>query len=384
MSKLNDKVLIKIIPFTLHLVFSIYYMAAPLLLIELKANPVELGLVGTLTSSVQMAIANLMGRLSDRLGRRRLLLIAPLLFLASCILVTLARKVWVILALSALNGLCLSMFWPSFQAWVADRQTGSRLARDIGSLNLSWTAATLVGPVLSGFLYSSYPQLPFLLAAALAFTVFFLILTFLQDRKTELVKHVEVMDSETNHWQRNFLVASWVANFASWFIVGNVRYQFPKLARELNTTPQMIGVLQSCIGLALFFGFFVLRKSDRWHFKKFHLLGVHLFGTAGILLIILSSDPMLFALAFMLIGLSTSMTYYSSLYYALHLIKKKGRGTGIHESIVASATLSGPFLGGIAAYHTNLRTPYLLCLAVMFTAFIAELFLTRRKNTHTF
>lgn len=383
MSKLNEKVLIKIIPFTLHLVFSIYYMAAPLLLIELKANPVELGLVGTLTSSVQMAMAHLMGHLSDRLGRRRLLLIAPLLFLTSCILVTLATKVWVILALSALNGLCLSMFWPSFQAWVADRQTGSRLARDIGSFNLSWTAATLVGPVLSGFLYSSCPQLPFLLGAALAFTVFFFILTSLQDRKTELAKDVEVMDSETNHWQRNFLVASWVANFASWFIVGNVRFQFPKLARELNTTPQMIGVLQSCVGLALLFGFFVLRKTDRWHFKKFHLLGVHLLGTAGILLIFLSSDPMLFALAFILIGLSTSMTYYSSLYYALHLITKKGRGTGIHESIVASATLSGPFLGGIAAHHTNLRTPYLLCLAVMFMALIAELILIKKRNTHS-
>jgi len=122
---MNEKLLIRILPFTMDLVFTVYYLAAPLLLIELKANPVELGLVGTLTSSVQMGMAHVMGRLSDRLGRRRLLVAGPLLFLISCIVMILAREVWIILALSLLNGLCVSMFWPSFQAWIADRQSGS-------------------------------------------------------------------------------------------------------------------------------------------------------------------------------------------------------------------------------------------------------------------
>ena len=53
------------------LIFSIYYLAAPLILIGLKANPVELGLVGTITSAVHMGMAHITGRLSDRFGRRR-------------------------------------------------------------------------------------------------------------------------------------------------------------------------------------------------------------------------------------------------------------------------------------------------------------------------
>lgn len=46
---------------------------------------------------------------------------------------TQVREVWVILALSVVNGFCLSIYWPSLQAWIADRQTGTGLARELNS-----------------------------------------------------------------------------------------------------------------------------------------------------------------------------------------------------------------------------------------------------------
>jgi hypothetical protein len=116
------------------LVFSVYYLAAPLLLIDLKANPVQLGLVGTLASLIHMGMAHLMGHLSDRLGRRRLIIAAPVIFCATCLLMTQVREVWIILALSVINGLCLSIYWPSLQAWIADRQTGPDLPGTLQTL----------------------------------------------------------------------------------------------------------------------------------------------------------------------------------------------------------------------------------------------------------
>jgi len=129
--------MIRVAPFGMDLVLSGYYLAAPLLLIELKANPVELGLVGSITSAVHMSLAHRMGPLSDRFGRRRLILISPLLLTFSCLFAAVTHQVKVILLLSALNGLCLSLFWPPLQAWVADLQTKSGLARDIGTLNMA-------------------------------------------------------------------------------------------------------------------------------------------------------------------------------------------------------------------------------------------------------
>jgi MFS family permease len=383
MPNISEKMTVRLAPFGMDFVFSIYYLAAPLLLIDLEANPVQLGLVGTFASAVHMGMAHLMGGLSDRLGRRRLIIAAPVIFSATCLLMTQVREIWVILALSVVNGFCLCIYWPSLQAWIADRQTGTGLARNIGSFNLSWTAATLAGPILSGSLYSLYPRLPFLIAAAIALMLFLLVFATVQDSRPASVEKIAPADMEASKWRRRFLYAAWVANFASWFILANARYQFPKLARELNIPPHIIGVLLGFLGFALFLGFYLLRRTDRWHFTRNFLFGAQILAMAGILLITVSRDPALFALAFFMIGLCCSMTYYSSLYYAVHLLKKKGKGSGLHESILGGGAVLGPILGGVAAQYAGLRAPYFLCVAVLAAAMGAQYLLVKKEINST-
>ena len=62
--------MITVVPFWMDLSSSIFYLAAPLMVIEMGGNPIEIGLIGTITASVHMVLANLGGRLSDRVGRR--------------------------------------------------------------------------------------------------------------------------------------------------------------------------------------------------------------------------------------------------------------------------------------------------------------------------
>ena len=112
--RIDERVMIRVAPLGMDLVLSLYSLAAPLLLIELKANPVELGLIGSITSAVHMGLAHRMGPYSDRFGRRRLILIAPLLLASSCMIAVIAGQVKVVLMLSVINGLCLSLFWPPF------------------------------------------------------------------------------------------------------------------------------------------------------------------------------------------------------------------------------------------------------------------------------
>jgi MFS family permease len=366
----------------MEIVFSIYYLAAPLLLIDLKANPVQLGLVGTLAALVHMSMAHLMGGLSDRLGRRRLIIAAPVIFSAICLLMTQVREIWIILAFSVVNGFCLSIYWPSLQAWIADRQTGTGLARDLGAFNMSWTAATLAGPILSGAFYSLYAALPFFVAGGLALILFVLVFTTVHDNRLDSTEGVEPKETETSNWRRSFLYAAWAANVASWFIMANARYQFPKLARELNIPPHVIGLIFGFLGFALFSGFFLLRSTDRWHFKRDFLFGAQILGLMGISLIIVSNEPALFALAFVMIGLSCSMTYYSSLYYSVHLLKKKGKGSGVHESILGGGAVLGPILGGIAAQYAGLRAPYVLCVSVLAAAIGTQYLLLKKQINH--
>ena len=382
MPKVNEKVTVRFAPFGMDFAFSIYYLAAPLLLIDLEANPVQLGLVGTLASAVHMGMAHLMGGLSDRLGRRRLIIAAPLIFCTTSLLMTQVREVWVILAFSVANGLSLSIYWPSLQAWIADRQAGTGLARDIGNFNLSWTAATLAGPILAGSLYGLYAGLPFIVAAGIALMLFLLVFATVRERELPSPEKAELTDTETLQRRKSFLYAAWAGNFASWFILANARYQFPKLARELNVPAHMIGLLIGFLGFALFSGFFFLRRTDQWHFRRNFLFGAQGLALVGVLLVAVSNRPALFALAFVMIGFCCSVTYYSSLYYSVRLLKKKGRGSGLHESILGGGAVLGPLLGGVAAQYTGLRAPYVLCFAVLAAALGAQhLFL--RKEIHS-
>ena len=373
--------MIRVAPFGMDLVLSGYYLAAPLLLIEFKANPVELGLVGSITSAVHMSLAHRMGPLSDRFGRRRLILISPVLLTFSCLFAAVTHHVEVILLLSALNGLCLSLFWPPLQAWVADLQTKSGLARDIGTLNMAWTASYLIGPIISGFLFGFDPRLPFFFAATLSSVLFLLSYRSIHDRPGKVKGKEPVAETPSSPWHKNFLYSAWIANFMSWFILGNARFQFPKLARELGSGPQMVGLLIGCLGFSLFLGFFLLRESDLWHFRRRYLFGAQALAAGGLLMIYFASSPFFFALALILIGLSASVTYYSSLLYAIRLSSQKGRGTGFHESILSIGALVGPILGGLGAHFLGLRIPYLICLLFLLAAVASEAVFLRRKDT---
>ena len=367
MMKLNEKTTITIVPFWMDLSASIFYLAAPLMVINLGGNPIELGLIGTITASVHMLLAHLAGQLSDRFGRRMLMAAGPLIFGVSCLLMTQMENVKGVLALAAFNGLGMALFWPAFQAWVAESQDRSGLARNIGSFNMSWTASHLIGPTLAGVLFGLSPSLPFCAAAVLSSMLFLAMKASLSERSFHLPKDINPLlsESEESNYGRTFLYAIWIANFASFFILGNARYQFPKLAREMMMNPYAIGLLMSCIGLAQFLGFFLLRGTERWHFDRFFLLGAQLLAAAGLVLIYSSSQGFVFALAFIMLGLCASLTYYSSLYYAVRLMKRKGKGTGLHESILGSGVVLGPLLGGVAAHSGGLRAPYILCLLVL-------------------
>jgi MFS family permease len=248
-------------------------------------------------------------------------------------------------------------------------------------MNMAWTASHLIGPVISGFLFGLHPKIPFLFAAGLSSILFILSYQSIHDRPGIAKANEPVAETSSQTWRKNFLYSVWIANFMSWFILGNARYQFPKLARELGSSPQTVGLLMGCLGFSLFSGFFFLRESDLWHFRRRYLFGAQALAAVGLLIITLSNSPLLFALALTLIGLSVSVTYYSSLLYAVRLSQQKGKGTGFHESILSIGALVGPMLGGLGAHFSGLRIPYLICLFFLLVVVVPEAALLRKKDT---
>jgi MFS family permease len=381
MVEISDIHLIRFASFGMDLAVNIYLLAAPLLLIEIGANPVELGLIASIPLTVHVLLARFMGTLSDRWGRRPFVVCGPLFIIGSCAVITTSRQIEIILASSALNGLAYSFFWPAFEAWIADSNRETGLVRDIAAFNMAWTLAFLIGPILSGLLYSYSPRYAFFGAAAIALALTSFTATFLKERRSIEGQAEEAQQAGRLSWHMSFLYAVWVALFVSYFVLGNARIQFPKLARELNLSSETIGLLLGSIGFAEFAGFFLLGRTRFRDFHKYPLLAAQFLMVGAVMLLLTSDQVMHFIAAFLLIGVSISVTYFSSIYLVLTKLERRGWGMGMHESILAAGALIGPFLGGIAAQYAGSRAPYFLCLLICLIGILVEvaLFWLARK-----
>jgi len=160
---------------------SIYYLAAPLVLIELKANPID-------SVSLELSARRstwgwpISWSASDRVGRRPSLLLHHSSFPCPVFSYDSSK--------CGTHFDSLNLEWFVYVHLLAlfpglDRRSFDQgsLARDLGSFNSSWTSATLFGPVFSGFMYALHPRLPFVLGAALALTVFLIVWRSLQMKK---------------------------------------------------------------------------------------------------------------------------------------------------------------------------------------------------------
>lgn len=119
----------------------------------------QIGLhIGLLTASyplMQLVFAPLWGRLSDRVGRRPLLVIGIFGFVITQLLFGLASGVAVLYAARLLGGALSSALLPVASAYVADTSTAAHRARGMVRLSTAAGLGTLVGPAIGGFLARS-------------------------------------------------------------------------------------------------------------------------------------------------------------------------------------------------------------------------------------
>lgn len=112
------------------------------------------------------AAAPLMGWLSDRAGRRRVLLAAMLLFAADSIALTLVPTLQAAMGLRILGGLAAAATIPTVFALIADRIPPARQAGAMGGVMLGMTAGIAAGPAAAGLLAEAWGwRAPFLLIA---------------------------------------------------------------------------------------------------------------------------------------------------------------------------------------------------------------------------
>jgi DHA1 family tetracycline resistance protein-like MFS transporter len=127
-----------------------------------------MGVFGATWAVMSLIFAPIFGNLSDRFGRRPILLISMFGLAFDYVIMALAPSIaWLFIG-RVISGITASS-GSAAGAYVADISTEEDRARNFGRFQAAANAGILLGPALGGFVGAWNPRAPFWVAAALAF-----------------------------------------------------------------------------------------------------------------------------------------------------------------------------------------------------------------------
>jgi len=120
---------------------------------------------------MQFLFSPLIGSLSDRYGRRPIILISSAGLALDYVLVALAPNLWWLAAARIIGGITTASF-STASAYLADVTPPEGRAKAYGLIGAAWSAGFVAGPLLGGLLGDWSPRAPFWAAGALSATAF--------------------------------------------------------------------------------------------------------------------------------------------------------------------------------------------------------------------
>ena len=154
------------------LAFGIIIPVLPHLIVELSGGSIARAAVwssafGTVYMLMQFVFSPVQGTLSDRFGRRTVILISSFGLGADFIVMALAPVVWLLFVGRIVSGICAASF-STANAYIADIVPKEKRAATFGMLGAAFAIGFIVGPALGGLLGHFSIRLPFWAAATLS------------------------------------------------------------------------------------------------------------------------------------------------------------------------------------------------------------------------
>jgi DHA1 family tetracycline resistance protein-like MFS transporter len=133
------------------------------------ASPAVVGLLVSLYAFCQLIAGPMLGRLSDRMGRRPLLLVSQVGTFIGFVVLAYAHALWVIFLSRAIDGITAGNLSLA-QAYISDVTKPEDRAKSFALIGIAFGMGFLIGPGLSGFLSKYSYQYPIFVAAGLSAT----------------------------------------------------------------------------------------------------------------------------------------------------------------------------------------------------------------------
>ncbi len=335
--------------------FGIVTPIFPFYITSLGVGGIELGVLAASFAITRIVLAGPMGGLSDRVGRRPVLLAALFGFAVANLIYAAASSIIVMIAARSLEGAVSAGFFPAANAYVSDVTSVDNRGTAMGYLSTGNMVGFIVGPALGGTLaqFTGY-RMPFVIAAVATLVTMGLVHILVKEpmkktARTDGDTRDRIPIREALSRAKSIYGALGVAMFANMFAMGILEVAFMLDAVvNLGIQPIEIGVFFGVIGIVMIVGNVGFGKLSDVRGRKWLIVGGAMVSAASLLMFILASDVtgFLVAGAFLALGMAMRGPTIQALIGDATDPRSYGVVMGVFGAVSNSAYATSSLLGG--------------------------------------
>lgn len=358
--------------------FGIIIPIMPFYIEQFGAGGTEMGLMFAVFSLMQFICAPFWGSLSDRYGRRRIMMVGVLGNALSLLVMGLANSFWLLLAARAVGGILSSATLPTIMAYIGDSTEENDRGGGMGLIGAAMGLGMILGPGIGGWLSGESLSTPFFVASALSLLSLLMIWIILPE---SLPEEKRIKDQRAMRgpqlgvlWQAlvgplgflmflSFLVNFALANFEGIFgLYADLRYDYGP--EQVGTVMMVTGIVSTIVQL------FLTGPATR-RLGEANVIRLSLAGSAlGFLLMAVVRLDSLVLLSVGFFVFANAMLRPSIMSLTSKLTTDgQGVALGLNNSFQSLGRVVGPLYAGIALDY-NINMPYLSAAVIMLGTFI--------------
>lgn len=368
--------------------FGIIIPILPDLVVKYGGTGVEMGGLMAIFSAMQFLFSPMWGSLSDRFGRKPILMLGVFGNAISMLALGLSTELWMLFAARGLAGVLSSATLPTAMAYISDSTDDKSRGGGMGVIGAAMGLGMILGPGAGGMLSAISLQAPFYFAAILSLLAVAAIWLFLPESLG-----VEQRDTSTRvqgpqlrtMWESLFgpLAFLFVAAFMISFAMTNFEGIYAYYAKDrYGYGPETIGVILTAIGVVSVIAQGALTGIATRRFGEVNVIKASLIASvAGFLVMLLATNLVMVVLTSSFFVLANAMLRpaVSSL-ISQRTTKGQGIAMGLNNAFMSLGRVVGPLWAGIVI-DINLSFPFITGAIIMLVGFIASLIFLRTEPT---
>jgi DHA1 family multidrug resistance protein-like MFS transporter len=336
--------------------FSLVAPIFPLYVIGLGASYSLLGFIISVYGAVQLITQIPIGRLSDKRGRKPLIILGLTTFTLLPPLYIYASDPYILIPIRILGGIGASAVWPLAMALIIDQVSSQSRGASMGRYNAAFYSAMAIGPLIGGLLYDHYGlEAPFYFWAFLGLISIIIVAV----RVNEPPRHHMISSLPSSGLKEKLIIPGYDWTFLAccgvvmWTgIVGGFNITLlPSYASTIGLSTTQVGLLYlDYAGISAISNIYFGRAADRGR-RKLLVFGGCLTGMISFFLLLWASSLSQVLVLMALIGLSLGIGNPAAAAMIADTTCQSRRGEifGIFNTSRMSGVVIGPLVAGLMA-----------------------------------